>query len=151
VVFFALSRIGQGRFGEKTNTSSMTRKKKRAVSPGESAGMSIESAIDFLDQHFQEKPSLDALAERCGMCKYKFIRAFSKATGSTPGAYVLKRRLACAMSLIDAGVPLTRVALESGFYDQSHFIRTFRKYCGSTPGGFRIQLDNHLLINSIKS
>ena len=112
----------------------MTIKKKRAASPGESPGMSIESAVVFLDQFFQEKPSLDTLAERCGMGKFKFIRAFSRATGCTPGAYVLKRRVQHAVALIEAGLPLTRVALESGFYDQSHFIRTFRKYCGATPG-----------------
>lgn len=128
----------------------MTIKKKRAASPGESPGMSIESAVVFLDQFFQEKPSLDTLAERCGMGKYKFIREFSKATGYTPGAYILNRRLERAISLIDADMPLTRVALESGFYDQSHFIRAFRKHRGVTPGAFRIQLDNQLLIKSMK-
>lgn len=111
------------------------------------AGMSVGDAVAYLDRHFQEKLLLDVLARRCSMGKFKFIRAFSRATGCTPGNYVLKRRVQHAVALIEAGLPLTRVALESGFYDQSHFIRTFRKYCGATPGAFRIHLDNHLLIS----
>jgi AraC-like DNA-binding protein len=34
-------------------------------------------------------------------------------------------------------IPLREVALEAGFYDQSHMTRVFRRITGRTPGAHR--------------
>jgi len=32
---------------------------------------------------------------------------------------------------------MSRIAIDSGFYDQSHFTRRFHRHCGMTPGAYR--------------
>jgi len=109
----------------------------------------LDAAFTLIRRRFTEKLPLDALAAACQMDKFTFLRAFKKATGRTPCAYIARLRVEHASALIAAGRPLTQAALESGFYDQSHFIRAFKRHYGRTPKTFRIGLDNHLLINSI--
>ncbi len=60
-------------------------------------------------------------------------RTFKRKEGSTIGDYIRNVRSLNAYfdSLNDK--KLTSVALENGFYDQSHFIRTFRAVYGSNP------------------
>ncbi|HTV24504.1 MAG TPA: helix-turn-helix domain-containing protein [Polyangiaceae bacterium] len=55
-----------------------------------------------------------------------------------PHRYVLERRVARAMVLIErGGMSLAQVALEVGFSDQSQMTKTFRACCGQTPGRVR--------------
>jgi AraC-like DNA-binding protein len=40
-------------------------------------------------------------------------------------------------STLNSDLPLSSIALDFGFYDQSHFTRIFRQLTGTTPGMFR--------------
>lgn len=39
--------------------------------------------------------------------------------------------------LADPDLPLVEVALDSGFYDQSHLTNVFKRHTGLTPATFR--------------
>jgi AraC-like DNA-binding protein len=39
------------------------------------------------------------------------------------------------------------VALECGFFDQSHLIRDFGQFCGLSPVAYRNQRSKHVLLN----
>lgn len=41
-----------------------------------------------------------------------------------------------AKSLLRAGLPITLVATEAGFYDQAHLTRHFKRIVGLTPGRY---------------
>jgi AraC-like DNA-binding protein len=41
-----------------------------------------------------------------------------------------------AKSLLRAGVPITAVAAETGFYDQVHLTRHFKRIVGLPPGQY---------------
>lgn len=78
--------------------------------------------------------TLDALAREADLSRYQFLRAFSRATGMTPHAYLLQRRLHQARGLIGSGMPLAEAAAHSGFADQSHMTRLFVRSFGMAPG-----------------
>jgi len=50
---------------------------------------------------------------------------------------------AAAGMLANSDLPLSAVALDLGFYDQSHFTRVFRQITGATPGMFRGEYSQH--------
>jgi len=99
----------------------------------------LAKARDYLDQHFDRDVALDELAQVAGLNRSHLVRAFRKATGTTPHAYLLDRRYRAARRLLATGEGPVEVALACGFYDQSHLNRVFKARMGVTPGAFRRQ------------
>ncbi|MEM9546817.1 MAG: helix-turn-helix domain-containing protein [Bacteroidota bacterium] len=64
-----------------------------------------------------------------------FIQKFKRYYQITPNEYMKLKKINQSIKLIqnNKSMTLTEIALESGFYDQSHFIRNFKKYCGYSP------------------
>ena len=65
--------------------------------------------------------------------RFAIARQFRLAYGTSPSRYQTMRRLDLARVAIDAGTPLARAAVESGFADQSHLTRQFKRAYGLTP------------------
>lgn len=76
------------------------------------------------------------LAQASGLSRFQTLRAFARATGLTPHAYLIQRRLQSARRLIAAGRTLVEAALESGFHDQSHMTCLFVRVHGYSPGAY---------------
>ena len=101
------------------------------------ASPELEPVRRWLADPLAEAPSLPALAARLGLSRYQLNRRFQGATGMTPHAFRLDRRIDRARSLLRAGAVLSEVALELGFADQSHFQRAFKARVAMTPGAYR--------------
>ncbi len=105
--------------------------------------LAVPTAIRHARQHIDDDPtailSLQDLAQQNGMSRFQLLRAFAKATGMTPHAYILQRRLHHARRLIAAGTPLVQAAMDSGFADQSHLTRLFVRNFGVSPGAYAKQ------------
>jgi transcriptional regulator GlxA family with amidase domain len=91
----------------------------------------------YLRDVHDQKLNLDELARRFSLDKYQLIRYFKRQVGVTPNGYLTLLRIEQAKSLLAQGHALVEVALETGFYDQSHFARYFRTYTGVTPRGYQ--------------
>ncbi|MFP5514699.1 MAG: helix-turn-helix transcriptional regulator [Alphaproteobacteria bacterium] len=66
-------------------------------------------------------------------CGY-FCQAFKDSFGCPPHAYIVRRRVERAKELLEAtSTPLSQIALDCGFSDQSHFSRIFRRVAGEAP------------------
>ena len=87
--------------------------------------------------HLNTKINLSELAKIVGMSKFQFIRWFKVHVGMTPFEYILLKRVGNGKKLLKQGVPLVDVALDSGFYDQSHFSNYFKKYVGMSPNVYK--------------
>ncbi|AGB71854.1 MULTISPECIES: AraC family transcriptional regulator [Rhizobium] len=96
----------------------------------------IKRARELIDDDPAASLTLAELAELCGLSHFRFLRAFAKATGLTPHAYLMQRRIHEARRLIAVGTPLAEAAFASGFSDQSHMTRLFVRNFGVSPGAY---------------
>ena len=98
----------------------------------------LEDVRARLQDDFRSTPSLGALAREHGVSAHRLSRAFRRCYGSHVGEFLRGLRLARAMDLLAGSAdPIADVALESGFFDQSHLTNVFRKRTGLTPAEFR--------------
>ncbi|EYT98420.1 Transcriptional regulator, AraC family [Pseudomonas aeruginosa PA99] len=98
------------------------------------APQGISQARTRIDDDPSAPLSLIELAGISGVSQFQLVRGFSKATGLTPHAYLVQRRLQRARNLIAGGAPLADAAQASGFSDQSHMTRLFVRTYGLSPG-----------------
>lgn len=99
-----------------------------------SVPVGVMSARALIDDDPVAVLTLSALAHEAGLSRYQFLRAFTRATGLTPHAYLMQRRIHRARQLIGRGVRLAEAAADSGFSDQSHMTRLFVRSFGMSPG-----------------
>ena len=79
---------------------------------------------NYINAHCTEDLSLDELANEAGFSKYHFARLFKEITGTTCHNYLLGRRLLFAKTLLaDFSLPITEVAMRSGFNSLATFNR----------------------------
>ncbi len=97
----------------------------------------VRRAREAADAQALEGLTLRELAGVADMNAFQFLRAFRRAYGLTPYAYVLGRRIAIAQALLARGQGVAEVAARTGFADQSHLSRHFRRIVGVTPGAYR--------------
>lgn len=96
----------------------------------------ILNAQRRLDDDPAAPTSLTELANDCGLSRFQLLRQFARATGLTPHAYLLQRRIHLARRLIQQGVGLADTAANSGFSDQSHMTRLFIRQYGVSPHAY---------------
>jgi len=95
---------------------------------------SVARARDLINDDPSGDISLARMARESGLSRFQLVRAFSRATGLTPHAYLVQARVHLARRLIGGKMPLAEVAAASGFADQSHMTRCFVRSLGLTPG-----------------
>lgn len=77
---------------------------------------------------------VDTLAERLGMGERQLRRLFAKHLGASPVAVAQTRRVLLAKQLLDGtAMPMTEIALASGFGSLRRFNATFRQLYGRPP------------------
>lgn len=93
---------------------------------------------EHIEKELAHPISLHGLAAIAGLSDCHFARAFKQSTGMPPHRYLMKRRVERAALLIQGtNRPLSQIALEVGFCDQSHFSRRVARITGQTPGELR--------------
>ncbi|RDJ11302.1 AraC family transcriptional regulator [Rhizobium grahamii] len=99
----------------------------------QAAPRAIRIAQEMIDCDPTAAISLSDLARASQLSRFQVLRGFAKATGLTPHAYLVQRRIHLARRLIAGGVALAEAALASGFADQSHMTRVFVRKYGISP------------------
>ena len=85
-----------------------------------------------------EAVPLREAARLAGVHPAHFARAFARHTGMTPSEYRHEARLRRATELLLRSTDsFVRIALASGFGDQSHFGNAFREAVGLSPSAFQ--------------
>jgi AraC family transcriptional regulator len=91
-----------------------------------------------IDDEYQVKHDLQDLARTAGVHHVHLARQFRRHFGCTVGQLIRERRVEVACHrLTTSRDPLSKIALDAGFADQSHFSNTFRRMVGLTPRRFR--------------
>lgn len=81
---------------------------------------------------------VEEVAQRFGTTVRSLQRLFSLFVGVSPKWVIKRYRLHEALQRMDAGetIEWTRLALDLGYFDQTHFIKDFRKMVGRSPGEY---------------
>jgi len=93
---------------------------------------------EILEQNFLFNLRLEDYAKMCGRSLSAFKRDFEEHFNTSPGRWLLNRRLEHAQILISTSdKTISEIAFESGFESASHFSRAFKDRFGSSPANFR--------------
>lgn len=111
--------------------------KKESLPVGKKHGPAVKTALEYLDAKFTENVTLSELSDIANVSQFHLLRVFRATVGLPPHAYLIQKRIDYARDLLSRGLPISHVALEAGFSDQSHFTRRFKKIVGITPGRYR--------------
>lgn len=81
------------------------------------------------------------VADLCALVQLSethFSRAFRRTFGTSPHAFVIRRRVELAAQyMLQTEAPLSDIALRCGFTDQPHMCNHFRQATGYTPAAWR--------------
>lgn len=108
-----------------------------AARPLRAPAGALERAREHLAAHLAENVPLSRLAEVAGLEPFALLRAFARAYGLPPHAWLVQARVRRAQALLREGLPPGEVAAAVGFADQSHLTRHFKRVLGITPGCYR--------------
>jgi AraC family transcriptional regulator len=98
----------------------------------------LQRCRDLLEDDSQPPRSISQLSRQLGVDRSHLTERFAAHFGMSPGAYLRRRRIERARELLrTTDKPLCEVAVELGFYDQSHLGRVFTAQTGCTPAEFR--------------
>jgi AraC family transcriptional regulator len=104
----------------------------------------VQTVTELLHDEFMHPLALNDIAQAVGVHPIYLARIFRRSMGCSVGDYVRQLRMdhACRQ-LADDQIPLGVVAVNCGYYDQSHFSKAFKVTIGMTPQKFRQMLHSH--------
>ncbi|WP_054027533.1 helix-turn-helix transcriptional regulator [Bacillus sp. FJAT-28004] len=95
---------------------------------------------EYLHEHFDENVTLEKLENEVGISRFHLVRLFKKWSHLPPHAYQILLRINHAKLELTKQRPISEIAAEVGFYDQSHFSRAFVKIVGATPQKYALSI-----------
>jgi len=99
----------------------------------------VEQIVNYFEDHYNEKVSLDQIAENMYLSPYYVSRIFKSETGDTPIRHLINIRLEKAKELLEGGYQgsIQEVAAMVGYDDAYHFSKLFKKHYGISPSQAR--------------
>ncbi len=97
----------------------------------------IAESIDYLVGHYQQRPTLEFLAQRAGYETTHFQKLFKDHVGISPKRLCQYMHMRHARALLEEGQPTLDVAMESGLSSQGRLHDLFVSCEGMTPGSIQ--------------
>lgn len=97
----------------------------------------IRKAIIFIELHFRESITLEAVATEAGYTPAYFSRLFKRATGKSYIEMLTKYRLGYARTLLSNGFSVADSCFSSGFGSLTSFLEAFKKQYGISPNEYK--------------
>ncbi|HEX3879352.1 MAG TPA: helix-turn-helix domain-containing protein [Bryobacteraceae bacterium] len=106
-------------------------------------------AVTYALGKFMNEPHVARVADvidETGFSARRFIQLFREQAGLAPKVFCRVQRFQRALRRIVSGseVEWAEVALEAGYFDQSHFIHDFRAFSGINPTAYRCAKPRHI-------
>nr|WP_246716883.1 bifunctional helix-turn-helix domain-containing protein/methylated-DNA--[protein]-cysteine S-methyltransferase [Aureimonas phyllosphaerae] len=94
----------------------------------------VRTAIEFISAEYRSQPSLDAVAEACGVTPQRLEAACRRWAGLSPKAFLQAVTIDHARRLLGDGLPLLDTAIEVGLSGPSRLHDLFVKHEAMSPG-----------------
>ncbi len=109
-----------------------------SVGRADNAEILIKKAVQYINDHYNKKISLEDISGYVGISKYYFSVLFKKEKDITFSAYLNSVRIDKAKQLLkNPQTTINDVVDEIGFNDAQYFSKTFKKYVGMTVTEYR--------------
>ena len=110
-------------------------------SPGSTpngAGDFVSGTVRYMEQHVQEKLSLDELAGQAGLTRFQLAHRFKERVGLSPIDFFLRMKVEAACYLLgESDRSSKEIADWLGFTDEFYFSKLFKAKTGRTPRQYR--------------
>ena len=124
----------------------------RLAACGTSPATRRRPLVEFALSNFGRAPAISTVREvarQTGLSERRFSQVFREEVGLSPKVWCRIQRFQRAVLMLHAGadVPWAELALDCGFYDQSHFANEFRAFSGvdaTTYSAHRTRWANHI-------
>lgn len=109
----------------------------------------VEKVSAFLEEHYAEELPVTAVAREAFLSVSRLQHLFKQTTGLTIREYQTGLRVgeACRQ-LVASEAPLSRIAADLGFRDQSYFAEVFGRSLGMTPSAYRRRFSRRMPVLS---
>jgi transcriptional regulator GlxA family with amidase domain len=98
----------------------------------------IKKAQDFIEKNYQDKITVDQLADWCAIGRRSFERRFKKATSNTVIEYIQRVKMEAAKRSFESSRKnINEVMFDVGYTDTKAFRTIFKKVTGLTPIEYR--------------
>lgn len=98
----------------------------------------MKGTLSILNSGATERISLSALAASAGVHPVHLARTFKQVHGMSIGAYARRLRINRTLELLcNSDLELSQVAVDAGYYDQSHMARLVKRATGLSPTEIR--------------
>lgn len=100
----------------------------------------LDGSIEqVMEEQFIYNLQIEEFARLCGRSLSTFKREFKRIYNSTPGKWLLKKRLELARNLmLSTNLTVQEICYDCGFESDSHFVRSFKNQFGNTPNQWRL-------------
>ncbi len=107
----------------------------------------VRKAQEFIENHFQDRITVDELADRFALGRRNLERRFKKATSNTLVEYIQRVKVEAAKKSFESTRKnITEVMYEVGYSDTKAFRETFKKITGLSPIEYRNKYNKEALI-----
>lgn len=115
------------------------------ISQNQTDNIYIQSAVNFIDNHYSENIDVQSIADYLGISRTYFTILFQQITKSTPSRYLMHVRMKAAEHLLtNTDTLVSNVAERCGFSNAYSFSTSFRKRYGLSPTQYRKEKkENH--------
>lgn len=102
---------------------------------------SVRDAVRYIQQHVNDKFTLDHLARNVHLSKYHLVRIFKNEMGVTPKQYDQQCKIRAAKKSIMEEEREADIAADLHFSNQSHLCSMFKRYMGISLGDYRSSVE----------
>lgn len=108
----------------------------------ESAGVKnqdrILTMLAFIQENYRQKLTLQDIANAGAVSTRECLRCFQASIGQSPVEYLLDFRVQAAAKLLEStDLPVTEIAMQTGWGSSSYFAKMFHRLRGKTPNAHR--------------
>lgn len=98
----------------------------------------IRAAMDYVCEHFDQRPVLQDIAHACGLSPSRLSHLFREQVGLTPIQYLEQQRIRRARELLtDTALSVAEIADMVGYESPFYFSRRFTAAAGRSPRQYR--------------